>query len=130
MLSAQGTPSVVQMEEEIPRRYIAQMEGEIARRVDEAMTQRRATIPQQHHFMADALSGWGDVGNYREDTGLAEQFADADVNVQGAQYASQYAPPTVFGRAGSVMGPFSRHNPYRSAVDGQVAPAAFHGEAQ
>jgi hypothetical protein len=37
-LAVQGNPSVVQMEAEIPRRYIAQMEGEIARRVDEAMT--------------------------------------------------------------------------------------------
>jgi hypothetical protein len=35
--------------------------------------------------MADALSGWGDVGNYRVETALAAQFADADVNVQGAQ---------------------------------------------
>jgi hypothetical protein len=129
-LAVQGNPSVVQMEAEIPRRYIAQMEGEIARRVDEAMTKRRAAIPQQQHFMADALSGWGDVGNYREETALAAQFADADVNVQGAQYASQYAPPTTFGRAGPVMGPFSRHNPYRSAVGGQVSPAAFHGEVQ
>jgi hypothetical protein len=76
------------MEAEIPRRYIAQMEDEIARRVDAEMTQRRAAMPQQQHFMADALSGWGDVRNSREVAELAAQFADADVNVQGAQYVS------------------------------------------
>jgi hypothetical protein len=90
------------MEVEIPRRYIAQMEVEIARRVDEAMTQRRAAIPQQQYFMAEALSGWGDVGNHREEAGLGAQFADAAVNVQGTQYV----------------------------VGGQVSSGASHGEAQ
>ena len=76
------------MEAEIPRRYIAQMADEIARRVDAEMTQRRATMTQQQHFRADSLSGWGDVRNSREVAKLATQFADADVHVQGAQYVS------------------------------------------
>ena len=128
--AAQGTPGVVQMEAEMSRRYIAQMEDEIARRVEAEMTQRGVARSQQQHFMADALSGWGDVRNSREVTEVAAQFADADVNVQGVQYVSQYTPPTAFGRAGPVMGSVSGHNPYRASVGGRVTSAAFHAEEQ
>jgi hypothetical protein len=112
LLAAQSTPNR------------AQMEVEIARRVDAAMA--RGMEAQQQYFMADALARWGDVGGYREETGFGAQFADVDVNVQGRQYG----PSMAFGRAGPAMGPAPRHNPYRPVVGGQVPPAASHGDAQ
>jgi hypothetical protein len=86
--SAQVTPSVVQMEAEIPRRYIAQMETEITRRA-EAEVVRCMTAFQQQCFMTDREGPGDDVGDYREESGFGTQFADVDVNVQG----SQYTPP-------------------------------------
>ena len=127
LLAAQGTPSVVQMEAEIPRRYIAQMETEIMRRAEAEVARCMAAF-QQQRFMADREGLGDDVGGYREEPEFGAQFADVDVNVQGRQYA-----PPPFGRAGPAMGPVIRNSPshlYCAAVGGQVTPAAFNGGAQ
>ena len=127
LLAAQGTPSVVQMEAEVSRRYIAQMETEITRRAEAEVARCMAAF-QQQRFMADREGLGDDVGGYREEPGFGAQFADVDVNVQGRQYA-----PPPFGRAGPAMGPVIRNNPsqlYRAVVGGQVTPAAFNGGAQ
>ena len=86
LLAAQGTPSVVQMEAEVSRRYIAQMETEITRRAEAEVARCMAAF-QQQRFMADREGLGDDVGGYREEPGFGAQFADVDVNVQGRQYA-------------------------------------------